>query len=71
METLVFYFIIRPGVKEHKDPFAKVIAVFVFISLIAAFIIPKSISLPLVVLATVLLTYSFVRVGLYEAEILT
>lgn len=68
---IVFYFIIRPGVKEHKDPFAKVIAVFVFISLIAAFIIPMSISLPLVVIATALLTYSFVRVGLFEAGILT
>ncbi len=63
---VIMYFFIKPYVKEHKDPFARVIAVYVFISLLAGFILPRSISFPMIVLAAMLLVYSFSRGVLFE-----
>lgn len=67
---VIFFFFIVPGRKEHKDPYARIIAVFLFISLMAAFIIPKSLSLPLIMVASILLVYSFTRGALFETGFL-
>jgi phosphatidylglycerophosphate synthase len=60
------YFFMGGNEKEHKDPWARTIAVFLFIALIAQFILPTQVSKPILIMATAAVLYSFGRSIYYQ-----
>jgi phosphatidylglycerophosphate synthase len=60
------YFLLGGNEKEHKDPWARTIAVFIFIALIGQFILPTKVSTPILMLATAAILYSFGRSIYYQ-----
>ena len=65
----IFVFL-KENEKEHKDPWARIIAVFMFISIIAVYILPLPIGTILYAVATVAILYSFGRSALIQAGLI-
>ncbi|MBK9930744.1 MAG: CDP-alcohol phosphatidyltransferase family protein [Saprospiraceae bacterium] len=64
------YFFITPDQKEIKDPWAKYIAIFLFVSILSCFLLPGTFSKSLLITAAGLILYSFTRVALIELRII-
>lgn len=65
------YFFMDENNKEPKDPWARIIAVFLFIALIGQFLLPLKISKPLLMVSTVAVLYSFGRSIKYHLSLIT
>lgn len=55
------YMFMPSGEKEHKDPLARILAVFLFIGIVGVFILPITFGKPLYIAATTGIIYSFLR----------
>lgn len=66
----IMYFFINPDQKEVKDPWAKYIAIFLFVSILSCYLIPGTFSKSLLITAAGLILYSFSRVALIELRII-
>ncbi len=63
------YFLMDENNKEPKDPWARIIAVCLFIALIGQFLLPLKVSKPLLMVSTVAVLYSFGRSINYHMRI--
>ncbi|HNR06650.1 MAG TPA: CDP-alcohol phosphatidyltransferase family protein [Saprospiraceae bacterium] len=66
---VVFYFL-KPGRKEIKDKYARIIAVVVFVSILLCYFLPYAWSFPVLVFAAAALFISFGRGALAELGLL-
>lgn len=65
------YFFMDGNEKEPKDPWARIIAVFLFIALIGQFVLPQKVSKPVLLVATASILYSFGRSLRYQLKFIT
>ncbi len=65
------YFFMDENKKEPKDPWARIIAVFLFITLLGQFTLPQNISKPVLLMATASILYSFGRSLSYQLKMIT
>lgn len=66
---VAIYFFMDGDKKEHKDPWARVIAVFLFIVIIGQFLLPLTLSKPILLIAVILILYSFSRSIYYQLNL--
>jgi hypothetical protein len=65
------YYFLKPGRKEIKDRYARIIAVVVFVSILLCYFLPYAWSFPVLVFAAASLFFSFGRGALAELGLLT